>query len=113
MESKEADLMNWKAFVLGAAAGLIAGYAVNEVITKKVNICPEKVLSDVKSQFKKQGPISGSWIQMEAVPYSKGQINYQVYKGGISTQENGINKQFEFIADASTGTILEVNPLGV
>ncbi len=105
--------MNWKTFIIGAAVGLIGGYALKEVISKKVNICPEKVLSQVKSQFKQQGPITGSWILMEAEPYSKGQIHYDVYKGGISKQEDGVNKQYEFIADASTGTILEVNTLGV
>jgi predicted small secreted protein len=105
--------MNWKTFVIGAAVGLIGGYAAKEIISKKINICPEKVLSDVKRQFKEQGPISGSWIHIETEPYNKGQLNYHVYKGGISKQEDGVNKQYEFIADASTGTILELNPLGV
>lgn len=31
-----------------------------------------------------------------------------MYKGGISKNQNGVNEQFEFIADAQTGTLLDV-----
>lgn len=100
--------MNWKSFILGAAVGVISGYAVKEVISQKTYVSPEKVLENVKKQFKQNGTISGSWIHMEAEPYEKQQIQYQVYKGGISKNNNGVSEQFEFIADASTGTLLDV-----
>ena len=100
--------MNWKSFIYGAAIGLAGGYAVKEIISQKRNAVPEKVLEHVKNEFKKSGSISGSWIQMEAEPYEKGMIHYQVYKGGITKQENGTNEQYEFVADAATGTILDV-----
>jgi predicted small secreted protein len=100
--------MNWKSFILGTAVGLISGYAVKEVISQKTYVSPEKVLENVKKQFKQNGSISGSWIHMEAEPYEKHQIHYQVYKGGISKNNNGVNEQFEFIADASTGTLLDI-----
>jgi predicted small secreted protein len=32
-----------------------------------------------------------------------------VYKGGITRNTEGKREQFEFVADASTGTILELN----
>ncbi|MDP4107744.1 MAG: PepSY domain-containing protein [Bacillota bacterium] len=103
--------MNWKPFMIGTAVGLIGGYAAKEMISKKVNRSAEKVLDDVKNQFKQHGNISGSWIHMEAEPYEKEQISYKVYKGGITTYENGEQKQFEFIADAGTGTIIDIYPL--
>jgi predicted small secreted protein len=103
--------MNWKSFLLGAAVGIIGGYAAKEIITCKTNISPEKVLEQVKKQFSKNGPINGSWIHMEAEPYEKQQINYRVYKGGISKNNNGTTEQFEFIADAQTGTLLDVRAL--
>lgn len=105
--------MNWKAFFLGTAAGLIGGYAIKEVFSNKINVSPEKVLEQVKNHFKQQGPISGSWIYMKAEPYEKSKIHYEVYKGGISKHHNGKTEQYEFIADASTGTILDVNQLAV
>ena len=101
--------MNWKSFFLGAAVGLIGGYTAKVFIAQKTNISPEKVLDHVKKHFKQNGPISGSWIHMESEPYEKHQIHYQVYKGGISKNNNGVTEQFEFIADASTGTLLDVN----
>jgi predicted small secreted protein len=103
--------MNWKSFVFGAAVGAISGYAIKELVTQKANASPEKVLAHVKNQFKQNGAISGSWIHMEAELYEKHQIQYRVYKGGISKNNNGSNEQFEFIADASTGTILDVSSL--
>lgn len=103
--------MNWKSFFLGAAVGLIGGYVTKEIIIQNTNVSPEKVLEHVKRQFKENGPINGSWIHMVAEPYEKQQINYRVYKGGISKNNNGVTEQFEFIADAQTGTLLEVKSL--
>ena len=100
--------MNWKSFILGAAVGAISGYAVKEIISQKTYVSPEKVLESVKKQFSENGPINGSWIHMVAEPFEKHQINYQVYKGGISKNQNGVTEQFEFIADAQTGTLLDV-----
>lgn len=103
--------MNWKTFFIGAAIGIIGGYAAKDILSQKLNISPEKALDFVKDRFKKHGPISGSWIHNETEPFKKKLINYRVYKGGISKNENGANKQYEFIVDASTGTILDVHPL--
>lgn len=103
--------MNWKSFILGAVVGVVGGYAVKEIISQKTYVSAEKVLEYVKKQFNQNGPISGSWIHMETEPYQKQQIQYQVYKGGISKNNNGKNEQYEFIADASTGTLLDVRSL--
>jgi len=105
--------MNWKSFFLGAAVGLIGGYVTKEILNQNTNVSPEKVLELVKKQFKQNGTISGSWIHMTAEPYHKQEISYQVYKGGISKNNNGENEQFEFIADAQTGTLLDVVPFSV
>ncbi|MDR6122044.1 putative small secreted protein [Bacillus sp. SLBN-46] len=103
--------MNWKSFIVGAAVGLIGGYVVKEVIDQKTNVSPEKVLEQVKRQFKQNGPISGSWIHMETEPYEKQHIHYRVYKGGISKNNEGSTEQYEFIADAQTGTLIDVTHL--
>ena len=103
--------MKWKSFLLGAVVGMIGGYAAKEIINSKTNVSPEKVLEQVKKQFTRNGPINGSWIHMEAEPYEKQQIHYSIYKGGISKNNNGSLEQFEFIADAQTGTLLDVRTL--
>ncbi|PLS02033.1 hypothetical protein [Neobacillus cucumis] len=102
--------MNWKTFFLGAAVGMISGYMTKEILCQNTNVTPEKVLGAVKKQFKQNGPISGSWIHMTSEPYEKNLITYNVYKGGISQNHQGLNEQFEFIADAKTGALLEVTP---
>jgi predicted small secreted protein len=105
--------MNWKPFIIGAAVGVIGGYTAKEIISQKAGVSPEKVLENVKNQFKQKGAISGSWIHMKTEPFEKEHISYTVYKGGISKQEDGLQKQYEFIADAGTGTIIDVYPLTV
>lgn len=103
--------MNWKSFIIGAAVGAVGGYAACEMINKTTKVSPEKVLEQVKKQFNQNGTITGSWIHMEAQAYEQQHISYQVYKGGISKNNNGDNEQYEFIADASTGTLLEIKRL--
>ncbi|WP_066311102.1 PepSY domain-containing protein [Bacillus sp. FJAT-29814] len=103
--------MNWKSFALGVSVGILAGFAAKTVISSTTNVSPEKVLENVKDHFKQNGPISGSWIHMKAEPFEKHQVQYQVYKGGISKNNNGKTEQFEFIADASTGALLDVRLL--
>lgn len=102
--------MNWKSFIFGAAIGMVGTYTAREVLLHK-KISPEKVLEHVKEEFKKQGSINGSWIHIEIEPYKKENIHYHVYKGGISKNESGVNKQYEFIVDASSGTIIDSYPL--
>lgn len=103
--------MNWKTFLLGVGAGLAGAYAVRELTSQKDTVSAEKVLLHAKAAFKKTGPISGSWINMTAEPYTKSPIEYQIYRGGISRNVDGQVEQFEFIADASTGAILDAYPL--
>lgn len=101
--------MRWKTFILGVAVGAISGYATNKFISTQSFISAEKVLENAKNRFKEQGPISGSWIHMKAEPFDKNKLTYQVYKGGISRNTTtGNREQFEFIADAKTGTLLDV-----
>lgn len=77
------------------------------MLEQSETLSAEKVLENVKEIFKQDGPISGSWIQMKAEPFQKNNLTYEIYKGGISRNVNGITTQYEFIADAKTGTILE------
>lgn len=104
--------MNWKVFLFGSA-GIIAGYTITKAISKQKNASPEIILKRVKHQFKKQGPIQGSWIHMEPQSYQKGPIPYRVFKGGISRSSSGKNEQFEFIADAVTGAVLDIQLISI
>jgi predicted small secreted protein len=101
--------MHWKTFILGAAFGAVSGYATNKYINAQSLVSAEKVLDHAKKLFKQHGSISGSWIHMKAEDYAKNNLTYQVYKGGISRKsDSGEREQFEFIADAKTGTLLDI-----
>ncbi|MFD2805006.1 PepSY domain-containing protein [Litchfieldia salsa] len=102
--------MKWQKFFLGVGVGFASAYFLNKTITEK-GVSAEKALGNVKDAFKQDGPINGSWIQMVQEEYKKNHILYKVYKGGISREINGMLEQYEFIVDATTGTIIEINPL--
>ncbi|WP_409302248.1 hypothetical protein [Peribacillus sp. SCS-155] len=101
--------MKLRTLLIGAAAGFAAGFATKQVLDQSGNPSPEKVLSQVKSQVQKDGKIYGSWILMKPETYRKNDLEYQVYKGGVTRHIDGNQEQFEFIADSTTGTILELN----
>jgi predicted small secreted protein len=103
--------MNWKPFLLGAAAGFAGAYAVKEIASQNESVSADKVLMQAKAAFKKSGPISGSWINMTSESYKKGPLDYQIYRGGITRNGDGTVEQYEFIADAATGAILDTYPL--
>lgn len=103
--------MNWKSFFLGVSVGIVSGFLTKEILDSKMFVSPEKALANAKDLFKQSGPISGSWIHMKTEPFEKQNLNYTVYKGGISRAVNDDIEQFEFIADASTGAIIDVERL--
>ncbi|PLR80160.1 hypothetical protein CVD25_07220 [Bacillus canaveralius] len=103
--------MNWKSFFLGVGVGIVTGFAAKELLAENSCVSSEKVLAHVKSEFKKEAPISGSWIHMKTEPYEKNQLHYNVYRGGISRTVNEEAEQYEFVADAKTGTILDIYPI--
>lgn len=103
--------MNWKSFLTGAAVGAVSGYFLNEAVKKSVFISSENVLAKIKKAFKEEGPIDGSWIQMTQEDYEKYAIKTKVYRGGITCHRDGERKRFEFIADAYTGSVLDIYPI--
>lgn len=73
---------------------------------KAVN--PDRILNHVKTDFRKDGPIEGSWIEMTKVPWSKYSYEAEVYYGGLSRFDEGILTHYEFVADAYTGSLLDI-----
>jgi len=99
--------LNWKSFFLGLSVGIVSGFVTKEILDSKTMVSPEKALSNAKELFKQAGPISGSWIHMNTEPYEKAHFTYTVYKGGISRAIDEKIEQYEFVADAVTGSVIE------
>ncbi len=96
-------------FLAGVLTGVAAGIVVSETIDRlNKNVSADTVLNTVKEAFKTEGPIDGSWIVMKTEPFQNNVISMDVYRGGISRINNGELEQFEFAADAKTGTVVEL-----
>ncbi|MDA3129758.1 PepSY domain-containing protein [Aliibacillus thermotolerans] len=100
--------MKAKDLLLGIGIGFAIGYAVKEYVENE-HISPEKALKTVKDHVKDNIPINGSWIHMTAEDYHKDNLTYKVYRGGLSSTQDGETKQLDFVVDAKTGTILELS----
>ncbi|CEG23301.1 hypothetical protein BN1080_02252 [Planococcus massiliensis] len=95
--------------LIGFVTGVAATFIIKEVYDRKEKLYPaDDVLSSVKAAFKEEGPIDGSWIFMKTEPYKQHAITTDVYKGGITRHSQDELEQFEFLADAYTGAVLEV-----
>src|SRR5690606_33842739 len=101
--------MRVKDFLAGILTGVAAGVVVNEAFNRYNEEVPaDNVLKKVKDAFKEEGPIDGSWIVMKPEPFTNHVISMDVYRGGVSRMKDGKLEQFEFAADAKTGTVVEL-----
>ncbi|MGC6770009.1 peptidase [Enterococcus sp. LJL128] len=96
---------------LGAGLGVISGVLSTLWYQKQRTLDADLVLENVKDAFLKEGPIEGSWIEFEKKPLRKFAIHSKTYNGGVSRVEDGTLVQYAFVADAQTGTVIEVTRL--
>ncbi|WP_419095550.1 PepSY domain-containing protein [Alkalihalobacterium alkalicellulosilyticum] len=99
--------MGMKRFVLGLGIGIAAGMFLKNRTTDN-NIQPERALKMVKQNLANKVNITGAWIHMIPESFEKENIDYTVYRGGITTTDNDENTQYDFVVDSKTGTILEL-----
>lgn len=93
---------------IGVTLGLITGVATAYFYKKNKTLSADDILEKVKQEFLQDGPIEGSWIHFKKEPKQKFAIKNTVYTGGISRIEDGVLAQYEFIADAFTGSVLDI-----
>ncbi|WP_087971955.1 PepSY domain-containing protein [Oceanobacillus rekensis] len=99
--------MSKRNVLLAAAVGVAIGYLAREQISNYQKITPERALNNAKEMFKRKGPISGSWIYMKPEEIEKNGLLYRAYRGGITRNIDGENKQYEFYVDVETGGIVD------
>ncbi|MBB5172792.1 PepSY domain-containing protein [Texcoconibacillus texcoconensis] len=101
--------MSLKRFIFGLGVGAAAGYLLkNQIEQSGVQMSPEKALREVKRHVESIGTIDGTWIHMVPETYTQNQLDYDVYRGGVSCTTDDELKTFEFLVDASTGTVLRL-----
>ncbi len=94
----------------GVIGGLM-GIFITRVFGGGFRLNPDMILEQVKAQFRHESPIAGSWIEKHAVPFQKFAVKTQVYYGGITRYEDDQLVQYQFIADAKTGSVLDIHRL--
>lgn len=100
--------MSRKRAIIIAGLGIAVGYLLRDQIKQKNQVTPGEALECAKQTFMQNGPINGSWIYMQPEKIEKNGLTYDVYRGGVTRTIDGESKQFDFYADAETGTIIDV-----
>lgn len=93
---------------IGVGLGILSGVASTMFYQKKKTMAADDVLDNIKEAFLKEGPIEGSWIEFEKKPLRKFAIHSKIYTGGICRIEDDGIVQYEFTADAYTGTVIDI-----
>ncbi|GAB3065544.1 PepSY domain-containing protein [Virgibacillus ainsalahensis] len=99
--------MSRKRVILAAALGVTVGYLAKEVVDNYQKVTAEKALKNAKEAFKKNGPISGSWIYMKPEEIEKNGLMYNAYRGGVTRNIDGEAKQYEFHVDVESGAVID------
>lgn len=94
--------------VFGFVFSLLLGFLIHSEVSKRQTISADTILENLKNHFREEGPIDGSWIEMTKVPWKKFAYETSVYYGGISRVEENKLVQYEFIADAYTGSLIDI-----
>lgn len=95
-------------FLLGLGIGAAVGFLAKEQLDAKKTLSPDKALQLAKETFQKNGPINGSWIYMKPETIERNGLTYHTYRGGISRNIDGENKQYDYYIDIETGAIIDV-----
>ena len=100
--------MKLRDLAIGAAIGFACGYLAKSIINDYQTYSPDDILTAVKKKMNETGKVIGSWILMTPEPFEKNGLQTQVFKGGLTRIIDGEQKQYEFFADAKTGTVMEI-----
>lgn len=104
--------MNRKQFLLACCASFTFGYIVKDIVDhhyKKVT--PERALQYAKEQFERHQPIASSWIYTHIEHLHMNGLSYDAYRGGMTRDIDGKTHEYEFYADAETGTVIHTSEI--
>lgn len=96
---------------IGAAAGFLAGVVSHQKYQQHKHLKPSDILETVKQAFdaKEDYEVEGSWIEYNKIPWKEFALETTIYRGGITCKKDGQFYQYEFVADAHTGTIMDIH----
>lgn len=96
----------WK---VSATLGIssLAGFLIGQLLGSRKQSA-NRILKMVKHDFKQEGPVIGSWVEAHSEPYQRFAVKTDVYHGGLTRLEDGTPVNYRFIADAHTGSLIEL-----
>ena len=99
-----------KPLVVSATLGAsgLAGFLIGKLLGNR-KMSANKILRRIRRDFRTEGPVAGSWIEHFTKPYQPFAFKTDVYRGGISRIEDGQVVNYNFLADAHTGTLLQLD----
>ena len=105
--------MNLNQVVAGVTFGIgvVLGGLASAYFYDKKTVNGDTILSNVKQLFLVSGPIEGSWVELEPVIIDRYEQEQLVYFGGVTRKEDDRLVQYEFIADAKSGALLDLYEL--
>ncbi|MBD5807208.1 hypothetical protein EAI26_07815 [Lactobacillus sp. 0.1XD8-4] len=106
MNASNNSLNPWIIPVTLGASG-IAGFIAGKLFGNR-QVSADRILKLVKNDFASEGAVTGSWINDKAIPFQRFAVKTDAYEGGISRLEDGEKVEYEFVADAYTGSLLEL-----
>lgn len=95
-------------FAAGTAVGALGAFFIQKWFLREQPLHADVILEKVRTAFLEEGPIEGAWIEFEKIPVQTFAIKTKTYRGGITRQEDDALVQYTFVADAYTGSILEI-----
>lgn len=108
MKGSRYSSQEWSVLSIVLALFFLIGALSFRQYSKNKSLKADDILKNVKKEFLKEGSIDGSWIELTKVPWKKFAHKTDVYYGGISRYEDNELVQYEFIADAYTGSIIDI-----
>ncbi|WP_137597357.1 hypothetical protein [Paucilactobacillus kaifaensis] len=106
MDSTQQQLDRW-AWPIALGVSGVAGFLLGRLLGAD-HLNSSDILNLIKHSFLKEGPIEGSWIESNKVPFQRFAFKTDAYRGGISRYEDNKLVSYEFLADTKTGTVLSL-----
>lgn len=107
----ELNLKNSQQLSLLSLLSLLFGYLAGKRLSHRQILTSSVILDKVKRAFRHEAPIEGAWINSQPINHQQFAIKSLVYTGGVTRYEDQQLTQYEFMADAKTGSILNITRL--
>lgn len=106
MNDSNGSLSPWMIPLTLGASG-IAGFFAGKLVGNRRRSA-NTILKMITNDFKREGTVEGSWIDHQPIPYRQFAVRTLVYRGCSRRFEDDQLVSYEFLADASTGTLLKL-----